>query len=519
LRLALWGMMGTGKTTVGRLLSRFLGIPFLDLDREIVRRTGRFIPEIFREEGEEAFRRLEKETLLTVLERMGPAGLLSLGGGTLLSVENREALARAGFRVIVLDAPLAVLKKRLEGRKDRPLFSRIETLYHARREAYARYPQVDASASPRHTGAAVLSRLVLTSPREVAQDPHPVMLGDLELPEGGLGLTHPHLYRLWQDLLSGTSVLFHPPGERFKTLRSLERLARRLVAMGADRHTPLLVVGGGVLGDLGGLLGALFGRGMPVELVPTTLLAAVDAHIGGKTGVNLQGKNLLGFVRFPRTVRIDPRFFFTLPTLYWREGVVELLKVLALTRPDFPDLVDAIARDLRQPSYPGALEWIPRAVEAKLTFVRKDPFEVTGERFVLNLGHTFGHALEAASGFRIRHGMAVAWGMVMEARMGVEMGITPPKIPRVLEETFARLGVLPEDVPDRLADFLPMDKKRTGSHVPMPLLQDWGKPVSIPVSLTTLRNFLGRLLSPGGGGGILESPGLGAYNKVHKVGG
>ncbi len=492
MRLALWGMMGTGKTTVGRYLAAFLDIPFTDLDREIVRRTGRSIPEIFRIEGETAFRRLERETLRAVLERMGSAGLLSLGGGTLLPAENREMLAQAGFQVVVLDAPLSVLQKRLQDQRDRPLLPQLEVLYHTRKASYARYPRVDASGSPRRTGAAVLSRLALTPSRNIVRTPHPVWLGDLELSGEGVLLTHPHLHRLWGTLFTGIPTLLHPPGERFKTLKALENLARQLVTLEADRHTPLVVAGGGVLGDLGGLLGALFGRGMPVELVSTTLLAAVDAHIGGKTGVNLLGKNLLGVVRFPRAVRVDPRFFFTLPPLYWREGVVELLKALALTRRDFPDLAETVTKDLQRPSYPGALRWIPPAVEAKLTFVRKDPFETTGERFALNLGHTLGHALEAASGFRIRHGLAVAWGMVMEARLGANIGVTPREVPPLLEELFMRLEVLPERIPAHLADFLPLDKKRTGDHVHLPLLKGWGKVIRLPVPVATLREFLHR---------------------------
>lgn len=479
LRLALGGMMGVGKTTVGRTLAKFLRLPFWDLDAVIEKRTGQPIPVLFEREGEQTFRRLERETLLHLIDTWPRAGILALGGGTLMDPRNREALGRAGFRVIVLTAGENTLLRRVSQDPHRPLRKKLRELLHERKSVYDQYPQVQADARVRTVAARILDSLPLLPSQRVASHPHPVYLGDRVFPSGGVLLTHPHLARSWR--LPKPSLTL-PPGERYKTLTSIKRLTQELLTLRVDRHQTLVVVGGGVLGDVGGLLAALFGRGMPLELVPTTLLAAVDAHIGGKSAVNVGGKNVLGLIRFPQKVQIDPRYFLTLPKSYWLEGVVELLKGLALTRRDFPDIAQQVVKDMASPSYPGAIQWIPYGVEAKLYWVRQDPYERKGIRFALNLGHTLGHALESASRFQIRHGYAVAWGILEEARIGVRLGITPPEIPETFERLWETLGVLPKDIPPDFTSFLSMDKKRKGDTLSIPLLRAWGWVESIPLT-------------------------------------
>ncbi len=216
-----------------------------------------------------------------------------------------------------------------------------------------------------------------------------------------------------------------PPGERSKSLAAYARAAGRLAAAGLERGRPIVGVGGGVVADLAGFLAATWKRGVPLHLVPTTLLAQVDAAIGGKNGIDLPaGKNLLGTIRQPDSVAIDPSLLATLPDREFRSGLAEVVKAgLVADAALFRLCEERMAALLRRE--PRAVdEAVLRAVRAKVRIVARDERE-SGLREVLNYGHTIGHALEAASGWRLRHGEAVAAGMEAAAFLGVELGLTP----------------------------------------------------------------------------------------------
>ena len=211
-------------------------------------------------------------------------------------------------------------------------------------------------------------------------------------------------------------------GERYKTLSGLEELALKLVKRGADRQSALVAFGGGVVGDVAGLLASIYMRGVRFAQIPTSFLAQVDASIGGKTGVNLSaGKNLLGTFYHPRTVLIDPEVLATLPEREYRSGLYEALKCGIIRSRELFDFMQKERERILQRDA-GALEWlITECVKIKAEVVAADEREGDLRR-ILNFGHTIGHALEAETAYRqFLHGEAVAWGMVAASMIAAGM--------------------------------------------------------------------------------------------------
>jgi 3-dehydroquinate synthase len=269
-----------------------------------------------------------------------------------------------------------------------------------------------------------------------------------------------------------------PDGERSKRLTTIEQLSEKLMRLGADRDALIVAFGGGVVGDVAGLLASLYMRGVGVVQIPTTVLAQVDASIGGKTGVNLRsGKNLLGTFHQPRVVLIDPELLSTLPEREFRAGLYEVLKCGVIGRPELFSRLERIeVRQLRKD--PAAFEWfIAEAVKLKAEIVAGDERE-GGLRRVLNFGHTIGHALEAASGYRrFLHGEAVAWGMIAATHISRAMGRCNEQTARRISNSVLRLGRLPK-VEVRGRDILRAiqgDKKTRGGVVHFVLPREIGK--------------------------------------------
>lgn len=232
--------------------------------------------------------------------------------------------------------------------------------------------------------------------------------------------------RLTQSLEAAgfvTRWLEMPDGERTKQLSTVEQLAEKLSRLGADRNSAIVAFGGGVVGDVAGLLASLYMRGVDVVQVPTTVLAQVDASIGGKTGVNLKaGKNLLGAFHQPRAVLIDPAVLSTLPEREFRAGLYEALKCGVIGNADlFRRFEDERPKILKRDPEP--LEYIiTESVKLKASIVSADERE-SGLRRVLNFGHTIAHALEAETGYRrLLHGEAVAWGMITASNIALAIG-------------------------------------------------------------------------------------------------
>ena len=240
-----------------------------------------------------------------------------------------------------------------------------------------------------------------------------------------------------------TIHLFHD-AERAKTLQSVEKIVRSLSRAGADRHALLVALGGGMVGDVAGFAAAAYLRGISLVHVPTTLLAQVDSAIGGKTGVNLpEGKNLVGAFYSPRLVLSDPQALRSLPDREFRGGIAEVIKYGVISDAKLFSFLEAnIERVLRRDS--AALAYIiPRCAEIKARVVSEDEHE-SGLREILNFGHTFGHALESVTKYRVfQHGEAVAWGMMAAALLGYVAGITPERDATRIISLVRRMGSLP----------------------------------------------------------------------------
>ena len=252
-------------------------------------------------------------------------------------------------------------------------------------------------------------------------------------------------------------------GERRKNRTTWSELTDRLLQAGFGRDSCLIAMGGGVTGDLGGFVAATYMRGIPVVQVPTSLVAMIDASIGGKTGVDVEaGKNLVGAFHAPNLVVADPDVVASLPRAERAQGMIEAVKHGAIMDDAYFDELDREMPVLLEGDSASLERAVARSVELKSAVVSEDERE-GGRREILNFGHTLGHAVEAACSFRVPHGTAVACGMILEARLGVSLGVTGQAVVERLEQVLGRVG-LPIGIPDGAAPndimtYLASDKK------------------------------------------------------------
>ena len=491
--------MGTGKTSVGREVARRMGRPFVDMDVEIEARAGKPISRLFAEEGEAAFRDLEARLCREVSWRRGL--VIATGGGALVDPQNRRAMIASG-PVFCLTCSVDEIVRRLAAAQDRPLLEvedrrrEVERLLQHRKQAYTAIPrQVDTTSLTIeeaatlvmeaaisvllpvsypggqyaiHIGPGLLARLGALVCEAVTSTRIAVVTNETVAP---LYLA-PVTESLRRAGLSPFSCTI-PDGEQHKTLDSLAALYAQFVRGDLDRSGIVLALGGGVVCDVAGFAAATYMRGVPVVQVPTTLLAMMDASVGGKTAVDLpQGKNLVGAFKHPALVVIDPDVLGTLPQPEFASGMAELIKHGILADPDlFEELAQGPAESQAWS------RWIARSLQVKIDVVEQDPFE-HGLRAVLNLGHTTGHALEQVSGFRIRHGEAVSIGMVAAARIATALGMADPTLSGRIADVLAAHG-LPVTCPPLEAQSLwaamGHDKKRQGTALRWVLPRDIGQ--------------------------------------------
>jgi shikimate kinase/3-dehydroquinate synthase len=361
-QIYLAGLSGAGKTTVAARVAQWLGTPAHDVDAEVERVAGRRVADLWAEQGEAAFRVAERRAVEELVSRPGPA-ILSLGGGTLEDPESRERLARWGEGVW-LDAPAEALAVRIgDGAAERPLLAgrdperMLRDMAAARRPRYAALPH-RVRAHNRPVEAVAVDTIRAVSRPEPSSLDGKVVLGRGTLalagalladrcPEAvGGALTVVSDARVWAlhgpalaDALAASGwqarALELKQGEAAKAPDGLLAVWQALEAAEAERYTPLAVLGGGALGDVGGLAAATFKRGLPLALFPTTLLAQVDAAIGGKNAIDLGGvKNVVGTFHDPALVAIDPLCPLTQPDRDWRSGWAEIVKAGLIGDPE-----------------------------------------------------------------------------------------------------------------------------------------------------------------------------------------
>ncbi len=305
-----------------------------------------------------------------------------------------------------------------------------------------------------HSAAALLQELIPVRSRAVLVTSEPILkLCGTPLKESFAKVGRP------------LAVLEMLDGETSKRLSAVERLAGKLVTLGADRQSVVIALGGGVVGDVAGFLASIFMRGIPVIQVPTTLVAQVDSAIGGKTGVNLvSGKNLIGTFHQPLAVLTDPEVLSTLPDREYRSGLFEAMKYGVIRNPQIFELMEAHREALLRRDSELLERLIVECVKVKADVVSVDERE-GGERRILNFGHTIGHALESATKYKhFLHGEAVGWGMVAATVIGKSLNVTGPETAQRIISVVLAYGSLPGVDVDgkRILKLLQSDKKTMG---------------------------------------------------------
>src|SRR5262245_38151738 len=282
--------------------------------------------------------------------------------------------------------------------------------------------------------------------------------------------TRPHADAL-AKVLGNHPVAVVPAGEASKSLALAAELYGRLADMAADRKSPVVAVGGGVVGDLAGFVAATFNRGLPLVMVPTTLLAMVDSSVGGKVGVNLpQGKNLVGTFHQPAGVWIDTAVLDTLPDREFRSGLAEVVKYGVILDAGFFDWLESNAAFVLQRHFAGLIHLIARSCQLKALGVEQDEREELGLRAVLNYAHTFAHAFESVAGYGDwLHGEAVAAGMICASRLAERLGMISPDLTRrqkvLLESLDLPTSPLQAWPVDELIAVMRRDKKAAGGKL------------------------------------------------------
>jgi shikimate kinase/3-dehydroquinate synthase len=472
--------MGAGKSTGARSLAAELGAEALDSDRELEQRLGEPVESFFDREGEQSFRAREEELVLELLARED-APVVALGGGALGSERVRAALAT--HTVVHLEVEPGEAWRRASGRgrplaRDQGRFAQLHgdrvALYESVADAVL--PPGDRDTLRRALPALRALEAAPTGTRLVwasaASGEYPVFLGrgligaSFLYPSDGrrLVVTDENVARA--QPFEGDEWIVVMPGEEHKSIHGAEFALRALAQAGAERGDLVVAVGGGVVGDLAGFCAAVYQRGMRHVQVPTTLVAQVDSAYGGKTGVDLpEGKNYVGAFHQPSAVICDPAALETLPPDELSAGYAEVVKTALIAG-------GPLWARVRQGGDVDA-DTVLGCIRTKLAVVAEDERDA-GRRQVLNLGHTVGHAIEAATGYaRYRHGEAVALGLLAALRLSGRE--------QLRAEVAALLGArgLPQSfagaTTDEVLELVERDKKRSGGRVPFVLVHAPGE--------------------------------------------
>ena len=477
------GFSGAGKTTIGRETARLLGWTFVDTDDEIVASQGMAIEDIFSRHGEDEFRRIERETL----ERVARADrqIVATGGGIIMDERNRAVMEANGVVVLLEARPETILQRLAEQHAQddvaaRPMLEaadveeRVRSLKALRQFNYtlAHWTVHTDFLTPADAAAEVVRGFEMVNARLQSQSASPDDNSVIPAKAGIHGDTAAQVrtssgdYPLWvgwdiieelgervrsvldppaayiisdnyvqtqarraQRAMEGvgipTHLFFIPPGEQSKTLETAQHIYHWLASLKAERGHLILAVGGGVVGDLAGFVAATYLRGIPYAQVPTSLLAMMDAAIGGKTAVDLpQGKNLVGAFYQPKFVLADVSTLQTLPPRELASGWAEAIKHGLIMDDDLLSTFESLPDEIQSLEPEIATDVIRRSMAIKADVVSQDEKETLGIRVLLNYGHTIGHGIEAATGYgRYLHGEAVSIGMMGAANIGWQMGM------------------------------------------------------------------------------------------------
>lgn len=505
--IVLVGMMGAGKTSVGKKLAARLGLEFKDADIEIETAHKLTVPEIFSIHGEAYFRDGERKVVSRLLND-GPR-VLATGGGAYLNEQTRARIAEAGVS-IWLKADFDVLMRRVRKKANRPLLQTADPEATLRRlidERYPVYAKADHTVISKDGPHEVViedilsvleNRFGIAQPRlkpapatlkvGLGNRSYDIVIGDQLLQSAGAriaalfpksncaivtdeNVAKIHLPALQASLNAagiGNSAIVIPPGESSKSYAMFEKVCDGIIAAKLERRDLVIAFGGGVVGDLAGFAAASVRRGMSFVQIPTSLLSQVDSSVGGKTGINSPyGKNLIGAFYQPSLVLADTGVLDTLSIREFRAGYAEVAKYGLIDNAPFFYWLEQNWRDV----FAGGAsrqEAIRRSCAAKAAVVERDEFE-TGDRALLNLGHTFGHAFERLTHYnsaKLVHGEGVAVGMACAFRFSVKKGLCNGQDAGRIEAHLkqvglpTRIGQIPEKLSsDAILDAMFQDKK------------------------------------------------------------
>lgn len=546
--LVLVGMMGAGKTSVGKRVAQRLGLPFVDADAEIELAAGMSIPEIFAKHGEPSFRDGERKVIARLMDT--EQKVLATGGGAFINAETRAAIKRGGVSVW-LKADFDVLMARVRRKGNRPLLQTADpdaTMRKLIADRYPIYAEADLTVESRDVAHEVMVDAVIdalsAAPARFADEPGVIDLAPVVVPVGlgeraydiliGAGLVDTagttiaglmpgvraaivvddtvaalHLARL-QASLSAAGIdsvpVEVPAGEPSKSFAVLQDVVDRILAARLERGDVVIAFGGGVIGDLAGFAAGIVRRGMKFVQMPTTLLAMVDSSVGGKTGINARhGKNLIGIFNQPQLVIADTDLLKTLSPREFRAGYAEVVKYGLIGDKAFFEWLDENRAEVFAGG-PALTRAIAVSCRAKAKVVEEDEHE-TGVRALLNLGHTFGHALEKAVGYngdRLVHGEGVSIGMTLAHQFSVHMNLLSPDDASRMEAHLVAVG-LPtrlHEIPggvggvDGLMAAIGQDKKVKRGRLTFILTRGIGEAfIADDVPADVVRDFLGAKLA------------------------
>ena len=529
------GFMGTGKTTVGEEVARRLNRKFYDTDRMIESQNNLSILDIFNKFGEAHFRELERNIFQRLLTTTKDA-VIATGGGTLLFLKNGEKSLNSSI-IFCLSSRSEILIKRLTRSSSRPLLQKeeleenISTLLKKREKEYHKMGhQIDTSdISPVQVAKKIIRiyRLAVgsdcesTAKLKVEINPqshsYTIEIKAEIIKEAGrlikkssspgkvVVLTNDLVYSLYYQELKGSldqsrldnQVIIVPDGERYKSLKTCHYIINQLIEYRADRSSVLITLGGGVICDLGGFVAATYMRGIPLVHIPTTLVAQIDASIGGKTAADHpRAKNLIGAFYQPRLVLCDPEVLKTLRRKDLLNGLFEAIKIALVCDKELFFFIADNQNGILKRDQDILRPLIVRCIREKVQIVEKDPLD-ENLRAILNFGHTFAHALETNGKYRsISHGQAVGLGMLLAFRLSNILGHLPERKTKEAYELIARLvkfDMLKKMDPRETWDTMALDKKAKQGKVRFVLLQDIGKPVIEEVSRKVFFKALERL--------------------------
>ena len=543
--LIITGFSGTGKSLVAKEVARRLNWDFLDTDDEIVKQTGKPIAEIFRRDGESKFRELERETIRKACQQRQT--VIAIGGGAIVDPQNCELLAKDGL-IVCLEAKPETIYERLfqeavysPETEVRPLLATDNPLECIRQLKASRQPSYAKADWAIHTDSLSVSEVAEEVIRAWRLLRRPDFIGvprnDKEKAQSGIakdiaclvetatqsypvfvgyGLLDKLGEKMRQAALSGTATIISdknvfslygskvvgilkdagfvvnsfvvPPGEETKNMDYAIKIYDFLVGHRAERDDVIIALGGGMVGDLAGFVAATFLRGMLWIQVPTSLIAMVDASIGGKVGINHpEGKNLIGAFYQPNLVLADCQTLTTLPQRELTSGWAEVIKHGMILDEEFVQFLESNVNRLTKLEPELLTRAIARSATIKAQVVNQDEKEREGKRTMLNYGHTIAHGLETATQYKcFLHGEAVAVGMVGAAKLSQRLGLLPSAAVERQQALLQKFG-LPTSLPAKRSNLrlslagvtgaMELDKKVKEKAIRWVLLQDIGRTV------------------------------------------